>query len=160
MSSGIFFCKIPNSICLLPGTKTIREPRERRALWSLWRRAKDRAVVGEAERGDTDNWEPPSDPLSPPACPLWVVGCGDDERGDAAQHPALAVRALCRTRQREEVSLSAGLLSQPGLCWVLLLESSQQIKHHNTHPSPQHGHTHSQASATVWKNVSENISGC
>lgn len=36
--------------------------------------------------------------------------------GDAAQHQVPAVRALGRTRQREEVSLSAGLLGQPGLC--------------------------------------------
>lgn len=35
---------------------------------------------------------------------------------DAAQHQVPAVKALRGTRQREEVSLSAGLLGQPGLC--------------------------------------------
>lgn len=35
MSCGIFFCKSPNSICLLAGTKTIREPRERERLFGL-----------------------------------------------------------------------------------------------------------------------------
>lgn len=63
--------------------------------------------------------------------------------GDAAQHQVPAVEALGRTGHGEEVSLSAGLLGQPGLCRVLLLESSQQIKHHNTHPSPN-GPTHTE----------------
>lgn len=142
MSSGIFFCKRPNSICLLTGTKTIREPRETGFLVSLekgQRQSRRRGrkedgrrgwwrESGGGQRGDTDNRAPP------PARCGWLVLVMMN--GDAAQHQVPAVKALRRTRQREEVSLSAGLLGQPGLCWVLLLESSQQIKHHNTHPSP------------------------
>lgn len=43
---------------------------------------------------------------------------------------------LAAGQDREEVSLTVGPLGQPGLCWVLLIEASQQIKHHNTRPSP------------------------
>ncbi|KAJ7988650.1 hypothetical protein DPEC_G00311410 [Dallia pectoralis] len=49
--------------------------------------------------------------------------------GVFAQHWGFVGTVHRRTRHREEVSLSAGLLGQPGVCCVLLLESSQKIKH-------------------------------
>lgn len=66
--------------------------------------------VGERQWGDTDNRVPPH---TSARCG-WLVLVMMNV--DAAQHQVPAVRALGRTRQREEVSLSAGLLGQPGLC--------------------------------------------
>lgn len=48
----------------------------------------------------------------------------------------VSAAGLAAGQDREEVSLTVGPLGQPGLCWVLLIEASQQIKHHNTRPSP------------------------
>lgn len=84
-------------------------------------------------------------PSSPPRCPLWVVGCGDDERW-ARLHAGPPLSGLAAGQDGEEVSLTAGPLGQPGLCWVLLIEASQQIKHRNTHPTPPWTPPHTVAS--------------
>lgn len=151
MSSGIFFCKRPQTLFVCSQEqKQSGERRERQSsflvsLEKCQRQCRRRRGGGEWLEVvvETDNRPPYTPSTSPFSCPLRVVGSGDDERGgDAAQHQVPAGGALGRMRRREEVSLSAGLLGQPGLCWVPLLESSQQIKHHNTHPSPKQGHTH------------------
>lgn len=122
MSLSIFFCKRPNSICLLTGTKTIRgAERERDRLFSLSgdgpkteqeeEEEGGQRHIGGRDSGVTELTESP--PPNPARCGWLALVMMN---GDAAQHQVPAVKALRRTRQREEVSLSAGLLGQPGLC--------------------------------------------
>lgn len=126
MSSSIFFCKRPQSICLHTGTKTIRQ--RIRLFLSLWRETigRERRGGGGGERESLVLLAGASSKVLSPWLP--AVGGGDKRSGGTAP-------GLCWTRHREEVSLSAGLLGQPGVCCVLLVESSQQIKYHNA-PSP------------------------
>ena len=143
MSSGIFFCKRPNSICLLAGTKTIRQSRESGFLVSLEKgqrqssRRRRRWMEG-GQWGDTDNWVPPP----PPAVGGWFWWLWTGMR--LSTRPPLSGLSAGRDTERKCHSRRA--------CWVNLdsAESCCSSLHNKSNtitpapPLPKLGHTHTQ----------------
>lgn len=123
MSLSIFFCKRPNSICLLTGTKTIRgAERERDRLFSLSgdgpkteqeeEEEGGQRHIGGRDSGVTEITESPP----PQPSPLWVVGSGDDERGRGS-----APGPCCQGSPQDETERGSVTLGGPaGPTWTLL----------------------------------------